>query len=352
MLVEVPYLLVFDNADSPDNIMLLSDFWPPSGIGSILITSRDRTLLGQFPGQDLTQMSTQDAKDLLIALYTRGKKDPSIAHRPKEVEAATNLVEIVGCLPLAITQLASIAIEDRCSLVDLEASYDNLSHIIEDSHYGSTMSDLLSQYPHSIGTVLDMNYDRLDQDQQELLNTLSFLDADKIRMDLVTNRIGDAAQPQKVFHTMLRLRRARGFLQKSSLLYENGDLALNWMHRLVQSTCQIRLMKTLDSRQVAFESAFNMVHKAFPVPPITGRHDRNYWDAQEACLAHVQRLASCVESSKTNTLLVVEPAKFSKLLHDAAWYAFTTSIARCITHICIGISMSVGRSNLRTTYST
>lgn len=238
----------------------------------------------------------------------------------KQMKAAANLVKVVDYLPLAITQLASVAIEDCCSLSDLEASYHHFAQLIEDSEYGDTITGSLSQYPHSLSTVLNMNYERLDGDQQDLLNTLSFLDPDKIRSDLLTKSIGDTAQQQKVFQTPRRLFKARGFLLKSSLLYENTALELHWMHRLVQSTCQMRMLRTSnESRQRSFESAFNMVHKAFPVPPITGRHDRSYWTAQELCLAHVQMLGISVERSQESIPLEVEPAKFSKLLHDAAW---------------------------------
>lgn len=74
-----------------------------------------------------------------------------------------------------------------------------------------------------------------------------------------------------------------------------------------------------ESHQKVFENAFNLVHKAFPVPPITGRHDKTYWRPQEACLAHIQSLGAIGQDSKSqhNTRLAVDPARFSKLLHDA-----------------------------------
>ncbi|KID60293.1 tetratricopeptide repeat domain-containing protein, partial [Metarhizium brunneum ARSEF 3297] len=321
---QIPYLIIFDNADSVDNKALLAEFWPGGDTGSILITSRDKSLLGEFSGQSLTQLLPEDAIELLMILTNRGGRKAAAIYPEREMQAAANLVEVVGCLPLAITQLASIAIEDCCSLRDLESSYDNFAQLIEDSEYGQTVTGTLSQYSYSLETVLSMNYENLDRPQQDLLNILSFLDPDKIQFDLLTGSVGDIAQQHhEVFKTRRQLIKARGFLLKSSLLYENAELSINWMHRLVQSTCQLRMLKTSpETRQKAFESAFSMVHKAFPVAPITGRHDRSYWAAQEGCLAHVQILAKTVESSQHKNPLEVDAAKFSKLLHDAAWYLY------------------------------
>ncbi|KAM3461571.1 hypothetical protein MY5147_009920 [Beauveria neobassiana] len=277
-----------------------SQFWPGGDTGSILITSRDKSLVGEFSGQSLTQLLPEDAIELLMILTNRGGRKAADIYPEREMQAAANLVEVVGCLPLAITQLASIAIEDCCSIKDLESSYENFAQLIEDSKYGQTVTGTLSQYSYSLETVLN---------------------PDKIQFDLLTGSVGDITQQHhEVFKTRRQLIKARGVLLKSSLLYENDELSINWMHRLVQSTCQLRMMKTSpETRQKAFESAFNMVHKAFPVAPITGRHDRSYWAAQEGCLAHVQRLAKTVESSQKKNPLEVDAAKFSKLLHDAAW---------------------------------
>lgn len=323
MMLEVPYLIIFDNADSVDNKSLLAQFWPRTGKGSILITSRDRSLLGEFPGQSLTQFPSEDAVKLLVGLTNQGSRVAGDAHRESEAKAAAKLADLVHCLPLAITQLASIAIEDCCSLADLGSSYDNLSQLIEDSSSGNTITGALSQYSHSLKTVLDMNYGRLNKNEQALLNIMSFLDPDRIQFSLLTGGVGDAAQQQHgVFQSKLQLVKARGFLLKSSLLYENADLSVIWMHRLVQATCQLRMLGTdLEARQKAFDSAFNLVHKAFPVPPITGRHDKTYWEPQEACLAHIQSLGAIVQDSelRPNTRLEVDPARFSQLLHDAAW---------------------------------
>jgi hypothetical protein len=315
-------LIIFDNADSVDNKTLLAEFRPTGGLGSILITSRDTSLLDEFGGQILTRLSVEEAPTFLWTLTYAGDRDVDWTDLGEEIQAAENLVKLVDCLPLAITQLASTAIETNCFLSDLDSKYNNFSQLIEDSHYGYTITGAPSQYVHSLETVLDTSYNNLDRNQRDLLNILSFLDPDKIQFDLLTGSIADIGQQQhEVFQTASRLIQAKSFLLSSSLLYENATLSFNWMHRLVQSTCQLRMLKTnLESRQKAFESGLNLVHKAFPVPPLTGGYARRYWAAQEGYLAHIQMLAATVESShQNNTPLTVDPARYSKLLHDAAW---------------------------------
>ena len=59
---------MFDNADSVDKEVLLQDYWPATDKGSVLITSRDKTLVKQFGGVELLEFDEESAVDLLFSL--------------------------------------------------------------------------------------------------------------------------------------------------------------------------------------------------------------------------------------------------------------------------------------------
>ena len=99
---EASWLIIFDNAD---NVELVSEFWPSTGSGSVLITTRDPAAkdfcLGC--GTMLQPLPSSETADLFVNLLN---SDLEIQHcRDSDLLA---LVERFGGLPLAIVQVASL----------------------------------------------------------------------------------------------------------------------------------------------------------------------------------------------------------------------------------------------------
>lgn len=65
---DVPWLIVFDNADEADKEDLFEEFWPTGDWGSILITSRDITLHANVGGEVLIGLTEASAVHLLLSL--------------------------------------------------------------------------------------------------------------------------------------------------------------------------------------------------------------------------------------------------------------------------------------------
>jgi len=89
------WLLVFDNLDNPEDLPGILDFFPSSHRGSILITSRhaDSKELGQ--SIDLDRMEKEEGLQLLLR---------SSVVDTDELEAAEEILNLLGNLPLAIDQ--------------------------------------------------------------------------------------------------------------------------------------------------------------------------------------------------------------------------------------------------------
>lgn len=115
---EEPWLLVFDNADSADNRELLKDFWPETNQGSILITSRDQTLIRESGGVEIRKLETRSAIDLLLNLTKFNQARLSPERVDIEASAAAKSVRQIGYLPLVIGQAANLIISEPSSFTD------------------------------------------------------------------------------------------------------------------------------------------------------------------------------------------------------------------------------------------
>jgi hypothetical protein len=95
---EATWLIILDNADQPD---LLEDLMPIFGSGSLLMTSRDplaKTTFSVDPvGIDLEPFEASEAATYLRGLVSSGSH-----------EEALQIVRRLGCLPMALSQMAGV----------------------------------------------------------------------------------------------------------------------------------------------------------------------------------------------------------------------------------------------------
>ena len=101
------WLLVFDNANT---LADLRDYWPVSGVGSILVTSRDplaktRTYFHSPNGVDLEPFTTEESAQWLRKLTKY--------EEPEDFELSETIVSKLSNLPLAISQVAAAILRQR-----------------------------------------------------------------------------------------------------------------------------------------------------------------------------------------------------------------------------------------------
>jgi len=162
------YLLVFDNADNPE---LLAEFWPIAGMGSILITSRDPHSKSHFyasRGIDLSSLSLEAGTSLLQTMtgYTNISDEPD----------ARRLAERLGCLPLALTQVAGILQRRKLTFDEFLELYHEPSFLTE--VHKSKDRGLHSAYEHMLLNV--WSFEDLKPESLSLLEVCSLLDPDHI----------------------------------------------------------------------------------------------------------------------------------------------------------------------------
>jgi hypothetical protein len=109
------WLLVFDNLDNPEDLSGIARFFPASQYGSILITSRlaGSSELGQ--SIELDRMEKEEGLQLLLR-SPGGDTD--------EVDAAEEILNLLGNLPLAIDQARAYISKRRLGLRAFVAEYE------------------------------------------------------------------------------------------------------------------------------------------------------------------------------------------------------------------------------------
>lgn len=171
--VDAKWLIVFDNADSPET---LYDWLPEQGPGCILVTGRypyvreNVYLLGN--GLDVEPFSPEFGGKLLRQL----------SERENEIDAedtSKRIVELLGGLPLAINQMSAIIRHKHLTLKDFEIWYREDSKDLQNLKIGGMQSN----YEHTIGTAFAA--EQLDPVALALLRILSVLDADRIPEELL-----------------------------------------------------------------------------------------------------------------------------------------------------------------------
>lgn len=304
----VRWLLVFDNADEPD---LLENFWPLDGHGSIIVTSRDpltklggfaqRANLANIHGLDLTPMPKDDAIKLLQNVSLR-------PDAPENRESCERVVDLLGCLPLAITQMAYQIRVKHLSLSEFIDYYEQDTSIF---HEASPISSLTKQQ--SIASI--WNVESLDPTSLALLQVLSVLDPDVIPESILLN--GAAKVSLKNYpKTRPAYFEARATLMKSSLVTRNVELGFLRIHRIVQDVVRQKMSDEL-LRQV-FDTAVLLVSEVWPFANVSALCNSDRLRKVQQLVPHVAAFRFIIETRN-----VVEPIKVgiavTGLFNEIAW---------------------------------
>ena len=166
------WLLIFDNADDLEAVPI-TKYFPSAAWGHIIITSRDQGAIGTVgqAGLHLERLDVEDATEVL--LVKSGVKYPS----PQEVEDARAIVELLGCLALAVDQAGAFIRARRKTL----AAYRRLSQ--ERQHDLLRIKPRLGEYDRSVLTTWEMNFEQVELESKDasiLLHVFCFLDGSNI----------------------------------------------------------------------------------------------------------------------------------------------------------------------------
>ncbi|HET6481064.1 MAG TPA: FxSxx-COOH system tetratricopeptide repeat protein [Actinoplanes sp.] len=210
------WLIVFDNAGSPDQIRELL----PAGRGAVIVTTRDGTWSRH--GRTVS-VDVLPRRDSIALLQSRG----SIAF-----DDADQLAERLGDLPLALEQASAMR---TASGISVDAYLRRL-----DRHATSVLSEgRPSDYPDTVASAFGLTYDEVRRESPgagQLLAMLSCLSAEPVSIALLRSADERAIQPPlgRLLTQPTQLDAAVELLERFGLLRTVDSAQKVEVHRLVQ----------------------------------------------------------------------------------------------------------------------
>jgi tetratricopeptide (TPR) repeat protein len=301
---EARWLLIFDNADTPETLI---DYWPVSSSGSILVTSRD-PLSKTTPSiasmtVDLNPMLAGDGVQLLQRL----------SDRAQDVDLASEICERLGGLPLAISQMAAIIRYQYLTFADFLEKYDNdlnrkklLAHEEEKGRREEARGNASTIWA----------VDRLDQPPRILMQVCSMLDPDGIEERILENHDAATAILPEYPQDWMAYSIARAELIKRSLVLRSESSKELRIHRLVQESVKGEMGD--GETLTVFSVAVALILKAWDVSPLAKRHVWALHKKRAGLFPHARTLRAVYEQLYLERNPPVS-ISMAELMNEAAW---------------------------------
>jgi hypothetical protein len=166
------WLLIFDNADDLDSVWI-PDFSPAIPWGHIIITTRDQAAIGTMCQQGHVLEPLRLSEAILLFLEKSGLHNPSAT----DYQEAQKIVELLGCLPLALDQGGAFVKSRQKTLTDYRRLYLNQQHEL------LKFKPRLGDYDKTVLTVWEVNFEQVERDSKhasDLLLLFCFLEPSHI----------------------------------------------------------------------------------------------------------------------------------------------------------------------------
>ncbi|KPM44209.1 hypothetical protein AK830_g2377 [Neonectria ditissima] len=226
----LPWLLVFDNADNVDS---LSDYWPSGAAGSILVSSRDPFAKSyhsfSMPGLNLEPFPEKEAAEFVGRITACENTD-------EENQACHEMALQLGCLPLAIIQMAGVIRRRQWTIHEFVVKFK------QDSRYRGLRSTgnnpQLNRYGNTLVTA--WNFDDLSPSTLYILRLISILSPDCIQEHLLLKAMHNfdlevAGDVEDAFDD------AKEALLSSSIIKRNKISKELSIHRIIAQEVRARL---------------------------------------------------------------------------------------------------------------
>ncbi len=275
------WLLVFDNADTPNQ---LKAYYPRTPRGHILLTSRAQLfdMLGIAKPLALEKMDPEEALDFLYKRMERAQSDPT------EKQAAELLAAELGYLPLALEQAAAYIVAKAARFQDYLTSYQRQRLALLNKAQPKT-----GDYPASVASTWALNFQEIEKDPvaADVLRVSAFLSPDSIPLELLTDgasQLGPVLAEALATEDPLVLNEALEPLTRYSLIRLDVDTQTYSIHRMVQEVVKDQMGAELQAQWA--ERVVRAVAQSFP------EVDYQTWPRCERhiphtliCAAHIDR---------------------------------------------------------------
>ncbi|WP_197043377.1 FxSxx-COOH system tetratricopeptide repeat protein [Saccharothrix sp. NRRL B-16314] len=235
------WLLIFDNADSPDAVQ---QYLPTGGTGRILVTSRNSQWLSVARPLEVNVFQRAESVQLLR------RRDPELGE-----EDAGRLAEALGDLPLAVAQAAAWRVETGMPAAEyLELLAEKQLELLN----VTTTLD----YPESVAAMWDLSLNELKRKNLSalrLLQVCAFLAPEPINRTMFTysrNITGVPSELSRVLRDRLRLNEAIRDINRFALVRVDHRTNSIELHRLVQA---VLISQMSEDDRVIMRSAAHLI---------------------------------------------------------------------------------------------
>lgn len=298
------WLLIFDNADTPE---LLKGFRPHNAKGNVLLTSRAQVFdtIGIAKPFEIEAMLPEEA---LKFFFTRTGRDDN--NNVREREAAAQIGEELGYLPLALEQAGAFITAKKARFQDYLAGYRKRRlELLKESR------PVAGDYPESVATTWAINFqevEKLSEAASDLLRASAFLSPDRIPIELIAtgkSELGPAlsAALAAVDDDPLALNQVLEPLTRYSFIRLDSDSQTYNIHRLVQEVLKDGM--DADTQRLWADRIVRVLNQVFP------EVEFNSWPLCERLLPHAKAAAKLIETWD----ITFEAA--ARLLNRAALYS-------------------------------
>lgn len=306
---EAKWLLIFGNAEDQEDLV---DFWPVSGsTGSVLMTSRDplakTPLYKAQQGCDLQPFTLDDAASFLLKMtWQEGEDD--------ERKVVRYVVQKLGGLPLAITQMAGIMVCQQLLFWDFIQRYKEEKKLLALFNLSVVPTARKEPYGHTLAFVWAL--ESLEQGSI-LRNVLSLLDGDGIQEEILTSSFSEITLLGYPC-TITAYQNARFELSKSSLISRDKGSSKLMIHRVIQDAARARM--NMYGLVETFKCAVRLVLQVWPAAGTAQQHNVGRWRECEALTPHMLRLYDLLTRLNIEDQLVLKAdIEFANLLNKLGW---------------------------------
>ena len=159
------WLLILDNADTPQAAAEVEKTLPKLQSGNVIITSRIADWSPAVQTAELDVLAEEDAAAFLLGRTDQRRKKTDV-----DVDDAFLLAHELRGLALALEQAGAYITRNRVSFSEYHRRWEATREMVLGWH-----DERLMQYPSSVATTWQTSVDQLAQPERKLLNILAWL---------------------------------------------------------------------------------------------------------------------------------------------------------------------------------
>ena len=285
------WLLVFDNADDPD--MSLAPYLPAGDRGDIIVTSRNPECrhYSTVGSREVGTLSLDDSVSLL------NKVIYGMTSLPPPSTEGKRIVEVLGCLALAIVQAGAYIRETSCTPQEYLGTYKTQKESVLQylpKHTGTEYRySVLTTWHISVDAIKSRG-DAVSDHTLRLLSLLGFYHHDQIPMEMfyrTWHQRWMSEVPEYVpwhdtvsdfLHYQRSVQASTSLLASFSLITRNVDASLT-LHPLVHEWCRHRMSR--EEQELSYQQALSLLHSS-----VEWKFETEDYDFRRTLVSHIHEL--------------------------------------------------------------